>query len=100
MNSCATGLRVRFLPALTETVPGLIAEDWVGIAAPPGTPMEIRANLADVINEIVALPGVRTRLSELQTQSLGTTPAQMGEILRRTTDQWAGIIARASIRLD
>ena len=88
------------VPALTETVSGLIAEDWVGIAAPPGTPMEIRAKLADVISQIVASPEVRTRLSELQTQPLGTTPAQMSEILRRTTNQWADVIAKASIRLD
>ncbi len=88
------------VPALTETVPGLIAEDWVGIAAPPGTPIEIRAKLADAISKVVALPEVTTRLSELQTQPLSTTPVEMGEILRRTTHQWADVIAKANIRLD
>jgi tripartite-type tricarboxylate transporter receptor subunit TctC len=88
------------VPALTETVPGLIAEDWIAIAAPPGTPMEVRATLSDAISKIVALPEVRARFSELQAAPLGTTPAQMREILRRTTEQWAGIIAKAKISLD
>ena len=88
------------VPALTETVPGLVAEDWVAVVAPPGTSMEIRARLSDAISKVVALPDVRARFSELQTAPLGTTPAQMREVLRGTTEQWAGIIARAKITLD
>ena len=88
------------VPALTETVPGLVADDWVAIAAPPGTPMPIRSRLSDAIAKVVAMPEVRTRFLELQTAPLGTTPAQMREVLHGTTEQWAGIIARAKISLD
>src|SRR5437763_856070 len=49
------------VPALSETIPGLIADDWVAIAAPPGTPMDIRARLSDAITKVVALPEVRAR---------------------------------------
>jgi tripartite-type tricarboxylate transporter receptor subunit TctC len=87
------------VPALAETIPGLVAEDWVAIAAPPGTPIEIRLRLSDAISKIVALPEVRARFSELQSAPLGTTPAQMRAVLRHTTEQWAGIIAKAKIRL-
>ena len=62
--------------------------------------MKIRAKLADMIGKVVASPEVSARLSALQTHPLGTTPAEMGEILRQTNDQWAGIIGRANIRLD
>jgi tripartite-type tricarboxylate transporter receptor subunit TctC len=86
--------------ALTETMPGLVAEDWVAIAAPPGTPMEIRAKLSDAIIKVVELPEVRERFSELQVAPLGTTPAQMREALHITTAQWAGILAKTKISLD
>jgi tripartite-type tricarboxylate transporter receptor subunit TctC len=88
------------VPALIETIPDLVAEDWVAIAAPPGTPMEIRTRLSGAITKVVALPEVRARFSELQAAPLGTTPVQMRDILRATTEQWAGIIARAKISLD
>jgi len=88
------------VPALTETVPGLVADDWVAVAAPPRTPMDIRAKLSDAITKVVALPDVQARLSELQTEPMGTTPAQMRDIVHRTTEQWAGIIAKAKISLD
>ncbi len=88
------------VPALSETVPGLVADDWVAVAAPPGTPMDIRAKLSSAITKVVALPEVRARFSELQTAPLGTTPGQMRDILRATTDQWAGIIAKAKVSLD
>lgn len=86
--------------ALTETVPGLEVDDWVAIAAPPGTSMDIRNKLSDAITKVVATPEVQARFSELQSAPLGTTPAQMGDIVRRTTEQWAGIIATAKINLD
>jgi tripartite-type tricarboxylate transporter receptor subunit TctC len=88
------------VPALTETVPGLVAEDWMGIAAPPGTPIEVRARLSEAIAKVVALPEVQARFFELQTAPLGTAPGQMREVLRRTTEQWADIIAKAKISLD
>jgi tripartite-type tricarboxylate transporter receptor subunit TctC len=78
----------------------LIAEDWVAIAAPPGTPIEIRASLSDAIIKIVMLPEVRARFAELQTAPWGTTPAQMRDALRGITEQWAGILAKTKIRLD
>jgi len=86
--------------ALRETVPGLVADDWAAIAAPPGTPVDIRAKLSDAITKAVAMPDVAARFAELQTEPLGTTPAQMRDVLRRTTEQWAGIIAKAKISLD
>jgi tripartite-type tricarboxylate transporter receptor subunit TctC len=88
------------VPALSETIPGLIAEDWVAVAAPPGTPMDIRVKLSDALTKVVALPEVRARFSDLQSAPLGTTPEQMGDILRATTKQWAGIITKAKARLD
>jgi hypothetical protein len=46
------------------------------------------------------LPDIKARFSDLQTEPLATTPAQMQDMIRRATEQWSGVIASAKIRLD
>jgi tripartite-type tricarboxylate transporter receptor subunit TctC len=85
---------------LAETVPGLDADALVAIAAPPGTSKEITHKLSEAIAKVLAMPDVKVSFSQLQTESFGTTPEQMGIMIRAVTRQWAPVIAAANISLD
>ncbi len=88
------------VPALTEAMPGLEADSWLAIAAPPGTPKYITGKLSDAIAMVVTMPDVRARFAELQAEPLRTTPEQMREMIRRATEQWGRVIAAAKISIE
>lgn len=88
------------LPALPEAVPGLSADSWLAISAPPGTPKEVTARLSAAVAKAVQMPDLKARFSELQSDTLGSTPEQMREMINRATEQWARVIATAKISLD
>src|SRR5580693_6285674 len=47
---------------IAETFPGLIADTWMGIAAPPGTPKDIVAKVSDAIAKGFHEPDVQDRI--------------------------------------
>jgi len=87
-------------PTLSETVTGLDADALVAIAAPPGTPSDITDKLSAAIAKVAAMPDVKARFAELQTESLGTTPVQMRDMIRRATEQGRPVIAAAGIHIE
>ncbi len=85
---------------IAETFPGVIADTWMGIAAPPGTPKAITAKLSDVIGKGYHEPDVQARIRALQAEPLGSTPEEMRGLIKKSFDQWAPVIEAAHISLD
>jgi tripartite-type tricarboxylate transporter receptor subunit TctC len=85
---------------LAETFPGLIADTWMGIAAPPGTPKEIVAKLSDAIGKGFQEPDVQERIRGLQATPFGSTPEQMRDLIQKSLEQWGPVIEAAHISLD
>lgn len=86
------------VPTVAEFVPGYEASGWNGILAPKATPPAIVAKLNTAINEDLADPNTRTRLSALGASVIAGTPTQLGERIATETDKWARIIRDANIR--
>ena len=85
---------------LAETFPGLIADTWMGIAAPPGTPKEIVAKLSNAIGKGFQEPDVQERIRGLQATPFGSTPEQMRDLIQKSLEQWGPVIEAAHISLD
>jgi tripartite-type tricarboxylate transporter receptor subunit TctC len=85
---------------IAETFPGLIADTWMGIAAPPGTPKDIVAKLSDAIAKGYHEPDVQQRIRDLQATPFGSTPAQMRDLIQKSLEQWGPVIEAAHITLD
>lgn len=85
---------------ISETFPGVVADTWMGIAAPPGTPKDIVAKLSDAIGKGYREPDVQARIRALQAEPLGSTPEQMKGLIKKSYDQWAPVIEAAHISLD
>ena len=85
---------------LAETFPGLVADTWMGIAAPPGTPKEIVAKLSNAIGKGFQEPDVQERIRSLQATPFGSTPEQMRDLIQKSLEQWGPVIEAAHISLD
>ncbi len=88
------------VPAIAEVIPGFISETWMGMAAPPKTPPAIIAKISAAVGEAVRSPEVVKRLSDLNLEPVGNTPAQMAEIVRQDTERWVGVVRTAKVKAD
>ncbi|HUE09447.1 MAG TPA: tripartite tricarboxylate transporter substrate binding protein [Steroidobacteraceae bacterium] len=85
---------------IAETLPGVYAETWMGVAAPPGTPKAIVDKISAAIAQGFREPDVQARILALQARPLGSTPDEMRDLIRRSLEQWAPVIEAAHITLD
>jgi tripartite-type tricarboxylate transporter receptor subunit TctC len=98
----ATGGRARLkdypnVATLAETLPGVFADTWMGVAAPPGTPKEIAKKISDAIGQGFQTPDLRARILALEAEPLGSTPDEMRAIVKASTEQWGPVVEAAKI---
>jgi tripartite-type tricarboxylate transporter receptor subunit TctC len=98
----ATGGRARRpaypkVATLAETLPGVYADTWMGVAAPPGTPKEIAKKVSDAIGQGFQTPDLRARILALEAEPLGSTPDEMRAIVKASTEQWGPVVEAAKI---
>lgn len=101
----ATGSRERLkdypnVATLAETLPGVYADTWMGVAAPPGTPKEIVKKISDAIGQAFQTPDLRARILALEADPLGSTPEQMRDIIKASTEQWGPVVQAAKISVE
>ena len=101
----ATGSRERLkdypnVATLAETLPGVYADTWMGVAAPPGTPKEVVKKISDAIGQAFQSPDLRARILALEAEPLGSTPEQMRDIIKASTEQWGPVVQAAKIAVE
>ncbi len=84
------------LPALNETLPGVVVDGWFGVVAPAGTPAEIVARVNREIGEFLKGPEIQQRLISfgLATEGAGT-PRSTAQFIREMQAHWQRARARA-----
>jgi tripartite-type tricarboxylate transporter receptor subunit TctC len=80
------------LPAINETVPGVVSSGWIVMMAPAGVPDAIIQKLNKDLRTVVADPEVQTRFHQLGTYSRDLTPAQTEAFLRSEEKLWWPIV--------
>ena len=88
------------VPTVAETVKDYEASAWFGMGAPKNTPSEIVATLNKAINEILAEPGIKQRLSELGGVPIVGTPEEFGKVVQAETDKWEKVVKFAGARVE
>jgi len=101
----ATGSRARLkeypnVATIAETLPGVYADTWMAVAAPPGTPKDIARKLSDAIGQGFRTPDVQARIRALEAEPLGSTPEEMREMIRLSEQLWAPVVENAKITID
>ena len=101
----ATGSRERLkdypnVATIAETLPGVYADTWMAVSAPPGTPDEIAAKVSDAIGQGFKQPDMRARIQRLEAEPLGGTPAQMRDMIEESLKTWSPVVEAAKISID
>ena len=86
------------VPAINETVPGVVTDSWMAIAAPPGTPAPIARKLATAFQEMLREPDVVQKLKELVTVPIGGSPEEMTALVREDSARWGEIVRATKAR--
>ncbi|QFR34394.1 tripartite tricarboxylate transporter substrate binding protein [Ancylobacter sp. TS-1] len=88
------------LPAIAEVVPGYETYTWNAVFAPAGTPPEVVAKLNAAANKALADPKVQARLADFSAVSVGSTPEELGEHVKKEIAKWAPIVKASGAQLD
>lgn len=87
-------------PAIGEVVPGFLSMTWFGLAAPPKTPAHIVNKLSAAVNEILKDPDTVARLSQMNADPIGGTPADMAKFIKQERERWSTVIRNTGTKLD
>jgi hypothetical protein len=85
---------------VAEVVPGFGAVTWMAIGAPPGTRKDVTKKLSDAIAQAMHMPDVNARIAELEAEPYGSTPDEMADLVRQSTERWRPVIVSANITID
>ena len=101
----ATGSRERLkdyprIATIAETLPGVYADTWMAVAAPPGTPAEITKKISGAIRQGFQQSELRARILALEADPLASTPQEMRELIRQSLETWGPVVEAANIRVE
>lgn len=76
-----------------------ITSIW-GIHAPAGTPIEIRSKLRDMLVDVMDIPDVRKRMSDLGYNKIGSAPDELDAETKKLVAQWIELSHRVKLSGD
>jgi tripartite-type tricarboxylate transporter receptor subunit TctC len=83
---------------MNEIYPGFVSVAWFGIVAPPRTPAAIAEKFSASLSEILKLPDVQKRLTDLSAEPIGMGPAEMARFLKVEAERWRQTIRIAGVK--
>jgi tripartite-type tricarboxylate transporter receptor subunit TctC len=105
MKLLATGGHERLkdypkVATIAETLPGLFADTWMAVAAPPKTPKEITKKISDAIAKGFEDPALKKRILALEAEPRGTTPDEMRALIKQSQETWGPVVEAAKIYIN
>ncbi len=89
------------VPTLDESgLQGFDVSQWWGVLVPAGAPRDIIAKLHAELTEIIKLPNIRARMTELGAEPVGSSPEQFGELIRTEIAKYRSVAKQAKIAID
>ena len=88
------------VPALAEVLPGFEYQVWQGMVAPSGTPAAVVSRLSAAVAEVVKQPDVAKRLADVGLEAVGSTPAEMGVVMKADREKWGKVVRETGARAD
>ena len=85
------------VPTMAEAGYPLEAAYWFGLAAPAGTPPAILAKLEKALSDVLAMPDVRKRLTEMGAVVTPLGPKPFGDYIQAEMRKWSDVITQNKI---
>jgi tripartite-type tricarboxylate transporter receptor subunit TctC len=84
------------LPAINETVPGVVSSGWIVLMAPAGTPEHVIQKVNADLRKVIAVSEVVERFQTLGTYTRDLSPAQTGEFIASEERLWWPIVRQVN----
>ena len=102
LSPLAIAAPVRFetlaeVPTMAEAGYPLGAAYWFGLAAPAGTPPAVLARLEKALADVLAMPDLRKRMTEMGAVVTPLGSRQFGDYIQTEMRKWADVIAENKI---
>jgi len=94
-TSLAPGLR-----PIAGSVPSFEVQGWYGLFAPAGTPTEIVSRLNTEIARSLRNPQFQEKFTALGVEAIGSTPQELGALLKSELTKWGKIIKITGARME
>ncbi len=89
------------IPTVEESgLPGFEFVSWYGLWGPKDLPADITAQLQTSVAEVLAQPDVKTRLSTLGFEAIGSTPDYFTKFIASEMEKYGKIIRDANIKAE
>jgi tripartite-type tricarboxylate transporter receptor subunit TctC len=89
------------VPTLAEVgVPGIDVSQWLSLAAPAKTPMQIVARLNAEVAKILAAPATREKLESIGFEVTPGTAQELAAMYRDDMTRWGPLVKELKLELD
>ncbi len=92
------------IPTLAESgvkgLEGFEADQWHGLVAPAGTPVEIVKKLNQAINDSLSAPELVARLKSEGASASPASPQVFGQLIQSEIKRWRPVVRSANIQAD
>ncbi len=89
------------VPTIAEAgLKGYEVSPWFAVFVPAKTPRAIVQRLNQELNQGMKDPEVQTRFASIGAETVGTTPEELADYLKRETARWAVIVKERNIKAD
>jgi tripartite-type tricarboxylate transporter receptor subunit TctC len=86
------------LPPLADVVPGFDVTSWFAFFAPKGTPRPIIDRINADVRKALAEPAVKAKMAALAADSVGSSPEELGALLKSESEKWGQLIREVGIK--
>jgi tripartite-type tricarboxylate transporter receptor subunit TctC len=90
------------IPTVAEelNLPDYEVDSWLALFAPAKTPEPIIARMQKEVARVVHLPEVKQKLLEQTADPVGSSPEELGRVVRTELKRWAEVIRQAGIKAE
>ena len=89
------------IPTLSEAgLPGFEAVSWFALFAAPGTPKPVADKLSTQVPEVLKLPDVAKKLSDLGLEPVGSTPDELARYQQTEIVKWAKVVKESGATVE
>jgi tripartite-type tricarboxylate transporter receptor subunit TctC len=88
------------VPAIAEYVPDYEVVSTQALFVPANTPRDVVRKVSADTNTVLADPAIRDKLAEMGYVAGGSSPEELGKLLRSEINRWSALIKSIGITLD
>jgi tripartite-type tricarboxylate transporter receptor subunit TctC len=81
-------------------VESVVGSNWVGLAAPAGTPRDIVDKLNREVNRLLKMPEVIERFAAVGTEPGGSSPEELATKIREESARFARILGQINLKAE